>query len=229
MWTRYRPRSVENVLGEVMHLVQEYSPKRLNFVDDTFAVNKKRTINFCQALRQKGLDVPWTAMTRVGVDGELLQEMYNAGCRLLYFGCESGNDSTLKTVTKGITTSQIERTVKMALQIGYYAVCSFIINLPYETPEAARSTIAFAKKLKDMGALIQAHSLAPYPGTEVYDEPEKYDLTLKHRGIELWRILSHPLYLAEQVEYPPQISNSLITEQELAKLWSEVASVFDYY
>jgi radical SAM superfamily enzyme YgiQ (UPF0313 family) len=226
---RYRPRSVENVLGEVVHLVQEYSPKRLNFVDDTFAVNRKRTISFCKALRQKGLDVPWTAMTRVGIERELLQEMDNAGCRLLYFGCESGNDSILKTVTKGITTSQIEKTVKMALQIGYHVICSFIINLPYETPGAARNTIAFAKKLKDMGALIQAHALAPYPGTEVYDKPEKYNLSLKHRGIELWRIMSHPLYLAEQVEYPPQLSNNLITEQELAKLWSEVASVFDYY
>jgi anaerobic magnesium-protoporphyrin IX monomethyl ester cyclase len=229
MWKRYRPRSIESVLGELTYVVEKYSPKRVNFVDDTFAVNRTRTLALCREMRQKGLDVPWTAMTRVGIERELLQEMYNTGCRLLYFGCESGNDSTLRAITKGVTTSQIESAVKMALQIGFIVICSFVINLPFENSEGARTTIGFAKKLKGLGAQIQAHSLAPYPGTEVYDNSEKYHLTLKHRGIELWKIMSHPLYLAEQVEYPPQISNNLISEQELTKLWSEIASVFDYY
>ena len=75
-------------------MVEKYSPKRVNFVDDTFAVGRDRTISLCRGIGQKGLGVPWTAMTRVGLGKELLDEMYRAGCRLLYFGCESGDDST---------------------------------------------------------------------------------------------------------------------------------------
>ena len=169
-------------------------------------------------------------MTRLDLGRELLDEMYRAGFRDLFFGCESGNDSTLKIITKGISTSQIESTVRMALEIGFEVVtCSFVINLPFETPEKARNTIAFAKKLKGMGATILAHSLVLYPGSEVSNNPEKYNLTLKNRGTELWNIMSHPLYLAEQVAYPIQMSNNLISEQELVRLWSEVKSTFDYY
>jgi len=228
MWRRYRPRSVEKVLEELTFLKREYSPKRVNFVDDTFAVGRDRTINLCQGIRQNGLDLVWSAMTRVGLGRELLEEMYNAGCRVLYFGCESGDDSTLRTVTKGITTNQIESTVKMALEIGLQVTCSFVINLPFETPERARRTIVFAKKLKNMGALIQAHMLAAYPGTEIYNNLDKYNVRLKHQGIELWKVMSHPLYLEDRPP-TPLVSNNLISEQELAKLWAEATSVFDYY
>lgn len=228
LWRIYRRRSVENVLEEFVYLVDHYSPKRVNFVDDTFAVGRERTIRLCQGIKQKGSGTPWTAMTRVGLGKELLDEMHGAGCKLLYFGCESGDDSTLKTVTKGITTSQIESTVRMALGIGFEVECSFVLNLPFETPERARATIAFAKKLKGMGAQIQAHMLFPYPGTDVYENLEKYNLTLKQRGQELWTQMSHPLYLEDRPT-KQVLSNNFISEQELAKLWSEVTSVFDYY
>ena len=215
------------MLNEVTYLVDRYSPKMVNFVDDTFAVGKDRTIRLCHGFRERGRGVPWTAMTRAGLGRELLQEMYTAGCRLLYFGAESGDDSTLQTITKGITTSQIESSVKMALEIGYMVTCSFVVNLPFETLEEARTTIHFAKKLKAMGAQIQAHMLFPYPGTEIYNNLEKYNLTLNYQGEELWRFASHPLYLEDRPP-KPVVSNNMISEQELAKLWLEVASVFDY-
>jgi anaerobic magnesium-protoporphyrin IX monomethyl ester cyclase len=228
LWKQYRPRGVENVLEEVVYLVEKYAPKRLNFADDTFAVGRDRTIKLCRGIGQKGQDVTWSAMTRVGLGRELLDEMYGAGCRLLYFGCESGDDSTLRVVTKGITTSQIESTVKMALEIGIEVECSFVINLPFETPQKARATIRFAQKLKGMGAEIQAHTLFPYPGTDIYNDPGKYNVTLKHRGQELWKLMSHPLYLEDRPP-KPALSNNLISEQELARLWLEVTSIFDYY
>ena len=156
-------------------------------------------------------------MTRVGLGRELLHEMYRAGGRVLYFGCESGDDSTLKIITKGITTNQIESTVKRALEIGFQMICSFIINLPFETPEKARNTISFAKKLKGMGAEIQAHMSAPYPGTPIADNMDKYNLTAKHQGKELWKMMSHPLYLEDRLP-KPILSNNFISEQELANV-----------
>jgi radical SAM superfamily enzyme YgiQ (UPF0313 family) len=228
-WKRYRPRGVENVLDEFAHLVQQYSPTRVNFVDDTFAVGRDRTIKLCQGIGQRGQGVRCSAMTRVDLGRELLEEMYRAGFRDLFFGCESGDDATLRVITKGVSTSQIESTVKMALEMGFCVTCAFVLNLPFETFEAARNTITFAKKMKGMGAQILAHMLTLYPGTELYNNPEKYNLALKHQGAELWEIMSHPLYLAEQVEYPIQMLNNLISEHELVKLWSDVKSTFDYY
>jgi anaerobic magnesium-protoporphyrin IX monomethyl ester cyclase len=228
MWRKYRTRSVQKVLEELAFLKREYSPKKVNFVDDTFAVGKDRTISLCQGMRQNGLDLVWSAMTRVGLGRQLLEEMYSAGCRFLYFGCESGDDSILSTVTKGITTSQIENTVTTALKIGFYVTCSFVINLPFETPQNAERTIVFARKLKEKGAHIQGHMLAPYPGTEIYNNLDKYNVRLKHQGMELWKAMSHPLYMEDR---PPRplLSNNLISEQELTELWAKATSVFEFY
>jgi anaerobic magnesium-protoporphyrin IX monomethyl ester cyclase len=228
LWGKYRARAVGNVVEEFAYLVNKYSPKRINFVDDTFAVGKDRTINLCRGIAERGDGVPWSCMTRVGLGRDLLEEMYRASCRVLYFGCESGDDSTLKTVTKGITTSQIESTVKAVLEIGFQLTCSFVINLPFETPESARTTIRFAKKLKGMGAEIQAHMLFPYPGTDIYNNTAKYNITLKNRGQALWKLASHPLYLEDRPP-KPVLYNSLISEHELGSLWSEVKAVFDFY
>ncbi len=145
-----------------------------------------------------------------------------------YFGCESGDDSILRTVTKGITTSQIESTVKMALEIGFCVTCSFVINLPFETPQRARRTIAFAKKLKAYGRPDSGAHVATIPGNGDIQQPREIQSSSKHQGIELWKVMSHPLYLEDRPP-TPIVFNSLISEQELVKLWSDVTSTFDYY
>jgi radical SAM superfamily enzyme YgiQ (UPF0313 family) len=227
MWRGYRPRSVENVLGELTHLVQKYSPKRISFVDSTFVVDRDRTVRLCRGIRERGLDFIWSVLTRVDHhDRESLKEMHKAGCRILYLGVESGEDSTLSTINKEITTRQIENTVKMMLEIGFEVICSFVINWPFETMERAEATIQFAKKLQRAGAKIQGHMLIAYPGTEIYDNMEKYNLTPKYRGEELWKILGQQYLPGESI---PLLSNNVISEQQLSKLWSEITSGFDYW
>jgi radical SAM superfamily enzyme YgiQ (UPF0313 family) len=227
MWRGYRARSVENVLGELTYLVQKYSPKRISFVDSTFVVDRDRTVRLCRGIRERGLDFNWSVLTRVDHhDRESLQEMHKAGCRILYLGVESGEDPTLSTIQKGITTGQIESTVKMMLEIGFEVICSFVINWPFETMERAEATIQFAKKLQRAGAKIQGHMLIAYPGTEIYDNMERCNLTPKYRGEELWKILGQQYLPGESI---PLLSNNFISEQQLMKLWSEITSGFDYW
>lgn len=226
MWKGYRPRSVENVLEELTYL-QKYSPKRINFVDSTFVVDRDRTVKLCRGIQDRGLDFIWSVLTRVDSHvRESLQEMYMAGCRVLYLGVESGENSTLSTINKGITTSQIENTVHMMLEIGFDVICSFVINLPFETMEKAETTIRFAKKLRSAGAKIQGHMLVPYPGTELYKNMKKFKLTPKYRDEELWKVLGQQYLPGDST---PLLSNNVISEQELAKLWSEITSGFDYW
>ena len=70
---------------------KEYWPevKEFFFDDDTFNIQKARTVELCAKLKPLGLT--WSCTSRVTTDYETLKAMKEAGCRLLIVGFESGD------------------------------------------------------------------------------------------------------------------------------------------
>lgn len=54
--------SVERVIEELSILHYEYGIKEIEFLDDTFTLNKKRAIDISLRIKQEGLDISWTAL-----------------------------------------------------------------------------------------------------------------------------------------------------------------------
>src|SRR5208283_2650914 len=97
IWQRkVRFRSIELVLDEVAWLYQRYQARSFNILDDTFTLKADRMRAFCGGLRRRKLDIDWrcTAHTNT-VTAEILGEMAAAGCKLVAYGVESGNETIL--------------------------------------------------------------------------------------------------------------------------------------
>jgi anaerobic magnesium-protoporphyrin IX monomethyl ester cyclase len=149
---------------------------QINIVDDLFTSNKKRCTAICEEIMKRGIRQNWTAFARVDtVSPELLQIMKSAGCTMLCFGIESGNQEILDTVKKKTTLDKIEKAVAMCKDAGIVPMASYIMGLPGETPETARQTLEFARKLCSSYGY---HILAPFPGTEVREMAEQYGLRI---------------------------------------------------
>ncbi len=130
----------------------------------------------CDEILRRGLRFTWSAFARVNtVDRETLKLMREAGCDSISFGVETGNPEMLKLIRKGITREQVREAVSLCRETGIIAHTSFIVGLPGETPETLRETGEFAASL---GSLYGYHFLAPFPGTTVREEVEKYDLEI---------------------------------------------------
>jgi len=69
--------------------------------------------------------------------------------------------------------------VKMCNDAGITPHASFILGLPGETRETIDETVAFGEKLKSMGVSHGFHLLAPFPGTDVRDNNQAYDLCIE--------------------------------------------------
>jgi hopanoid biosynthesis associated radical SAM protein HpnJ len=151
----WRKRSTDDVAAE-MAKAKEYWPwvKEFFFDDDTFNIQKARTVELCAKL--KPLNLTWSCTSRVTTDYETLKAMKEAGCRLLIVGYESGDQQILKNIKKGAT-----------IELGLVVHGDFILGLPGETRETINNTIAFAKEL-DVET-IQVSVAHAYPGTELYD------------------------------------------------------------
>jgi hopanoid biosynthesis associated radical SAM protein HpnJ len=162
----WRKRSTDDVACE-MAKAKEYWPnvKEFFFDDDTFNIQKARTIELCAKLKPQKLT--WSSTSRVTTDFETLKAMKEAGCRLLIVGYESGDPQILKNIKKGATVERARQFTKDCHQLGLVIHGDFILGLPGETRETIDNTIAFAKGL-DVRT-IQVSVAHAYPGTELYD------------------------------------------------------------
>ena len=66
----------------------------------------------------------------------------------------------------------------MCNDVGVTPQASFILGLPGETLQTLQQTVAFAGQLKDMGVLHGYHLLAPFPGTDVRENCQAYDIQI---------------------------------------------------
>ncbi len=162
----WRKRSADDVASE-MAKAKEFWPevKEFFFDDDTFNIQKARTIELCSKLKPLGLT--WSCTSRVTTDYETLKAMKEAGCRLLIVGYESGDAQILKNIKKGATVERARQFTKDCHKLGLVIHGDFIMGLPGETRETINTTIAFAKEL-DVET-IQVSVAHAYPGTELYD------------------------------------------------------------
>ncbi|HZQ69923.1 MAG TPA: hopanoid biosynthesis associated radical SAM protein HpnJ [Terriglobales bacterium] len=162
----WRKRSSDDVARE-MARAKEYWPnvKEFFFDDDTFNIQKARTVELCAKLKPLGLT--WSCTSRVTTDYETLKAMKEAGCRLLIVGYESGDQQILKNIKKGATVERARQFTKDCHKLGLVVHGDFILGLPGETRDTIRNTINFAKEL-DVET-IQVSVAHAYPGTELYD------------------------------------------------------------
>lgn len=167
---QYRLRTPENVVGEFEYIAEHFPDvKEVVIEDDTFTANKKRVMDICRLLAEKGLDkrLKWLCNARVNLDLETMQAMKKAGCRLIIPGIESGSQEILNNIKKGTTLKQIENYVKNAKRAGLLIHACYMVGNKGETKESMRDTLDLALKLNTDTA--QFFPLIPYPGTEAYE------------------------------------------------------------
>ena len=117
-----------------MHFIKEI------FVEDnSFTSHSKRVFKFCRLLKKENIDIFWACNSRVGISKEVLQEIKNAGCRLLCVGFESRNQNILNNCKKGITLKQQDKFIKNCNEIGLDIHACFIFGLEGETKELPRA------------------------------------------------------------------------------------------
>lgn len=199
-----RVRSPELIMQEMWRL-KELGIHNIHMYADLFTVSRNQVVELCQRMIAENIKIHWTCNSRVDfVDEEMLRWMGKAGCHLISWGIESGNEQILKHVRKGAYPEKAEQALRWAKQAGIMNWGYFIIGLPGETEETIRQTIDFAKKLPLDIALF--HVAAPYPGTPFFFEVVKEGWFRKGTRWEMvdmdqGTVLDYPNLSAERLLY----------------------------
>ncbi|WDV44106.1 radical SAM protein [Clostridiaceae bacterium M8S5] len=173
-------RSIKSIIDEIKYLVLHFNAEEFFIVDDTFTMKPQRTKEFCEEMIKLDRQFIWGCESRADIiDRELLLIMYQAGCRKIQFGLESASNKVLASIKKSVTYEQVENATKIASKVGFDINISVIIGHAEDTHETIKHSIDCGRELKEKYNANVLYSInTPYPGTELYNNREKYGIEL---------------------------------------------------
>ncbi len=176
-----RYRSVSHVADEFDFVAREMPEiKTVMLEDDTFIVNKPRTLELARELIRRGNKLPFDANCRadIGAEKELLSTLHAAGARLFCVGFESGDVEVIHGMQKNNDDrrdakyhDEALRFVQRCRESGIMVHGCFMVGNLNETPASMEKTLKFAKKLRPDTA--QFFPIMVYPGTAAYREAKQ--------------------------------------------------------
>ncbi len=179
---RWKGRSAQGIYNDVKFLKEKYNGDAIEFHDNNFFVSEKRTVEFAKLIKNENMI--WWGEARIDTmdkyKDESLALIREAGCKMIFFGAETGNDAVLKKMDKGGTQTG-EQILKFAERLKKFDIIpeySFVLGIPGENEEEVdkqiNEDIEFIKKVKAVNPkteiIIYTYSPVPTEGSDMYDK-----------------------------------------------------------
>ncbi len=178
---KLRFRSPRHVADEIEHVVGKYNIRQFRFSDDMFTANKKNILGLCDIIGN--LDIVWRVSCRVKpLDKEMLQAMFQAGCRELSFGIESFDNNVLEVLNKKTTAADNVRALELSAAIGYKTRILFMIRTPGQTKETVKINIDYLEHVPYM--IIACTGFIPIPGSSIWERPDDFNIEILDRNLD---------------------------------------------
>jgi anaerobic magnesium-protoporphyrin IX monomethyl ester cyclase len=121
----YHTRTPDDVVAEIRLLRERYAPDRLWFCDDIFGLKARWLIPFSERIAGERLAVPFLCQTRADLmTAENVAALRRAGCAETWMGVESGAQSVLDAMDKGLTIDHVRGAVgrlrAAGIRIGFF-------------------------------------------------------------------------------------------------------------
>ena len=212
-----RFRTDQSVVEELLRLkaraAAEGGKVGVFFIDDNFAINKKRTKSLLREMIARDAVVPWIAQISMNLlqDEELVDLIAASGGVWIFMGLESIDPANLKEVNKGFNKpAQYQAVLERLADRGIYAITSFIFGMDGDRPGVAQKTLDAIESWPP--GLPVFGLLTPYPATPLYDRLlEQGRLTRPKHWLDF-----RPFRMA----FTPENLNPEQAEAEVHEAWS---------
>ena len=177
---RWKAKSATSVYRDIKYIKTQWGADSIEFHDNNFFVSEKRTVEFSKLIRPENM--VWWGEGRIDTIDKYkdasLAALRESGCKMIFFGAETGNDEILKKMDKGGTQSaaQIRAFAKRMSEFDIIPEYSFVLGTPADHPDQVMKQIdqdiAFIKEIKEINPrteiIIYIYSPVPTEGSDLY-------------------------------------------------------------
>ncbi len=171
-----RTRSPRNVVAEMDELFTTQGVRIFLFQDDDFSLMSRRDRQWIEEFRDRLVEyrldrqVIWKISCRADeIDRDIFTALKAAGLYLVYLGLESGNETGLRTLNKGITVAQNREAVHILQEIGVRFNFGFMLFDPSSTIERVLENVRFLRAIDDGTVPLTLGKMMPYAETDIED------------------------------------------------------------
>jgi radical SAM superfamily enzyme YgiQ (UPF0313 family) len=200
--------AIERVLAEIRAYRSYYGEHHnIYFGDETFTLHAEHTLELCDALKGEG-NIFYDCQTRLNClqDETVLKALRPSGCRWIEIGIETANQESQNLFKQRVKLSPTEETL-MKIRDEGLAACSFMVNgFPNQTLDDMKRSIEWACSMIQRNLLQASYlfGLVPYPGSEMYQHPERFGMKLHHHNFKFYHedmppVFDSPFATADQV------------------------------
>ncbi|MEJ7738087.1 MAG: radical SAM protein [Chitinophagaceae bacterium] len=179
---RWKGKSAQQIYQDIKYLKDNYGGNAIEFHDNNFFVSEKRVVEFSSLILPENMT--WWGEGRIDTmykySDESLALMRKAGCKMIFFGAETGNDEVLKKMDKGgtQTSAQIRAFAARMAKFDIIPEYSFVLGTPGDSPDQIMSQIDqdidFIKEIKSINPateiIIYVYSPVPTEGSDMYNK-----------------------------------------------------------
>jgi len=182
---RWKAKSAASVYRDVKYIKTRWGADSIEFHDNNFFVSERRTVEFSKLIRPENMI--WWGEGRIDTIDKYkdasLAALRESGCKMIFFGAETGNDEILKKMDKGGTQSaaQIRAFAKRMAKFDIIPEYSFVLGTPAENPgqvmKQIDQDISFIKEIKEINPkteiIIYIYSPVPTEGSDLYKKVQE--------------------------------------------------------
>ena len=182
---RWKGKSAQNIYKDIKWLKQNFGLDAIEFHDNNFFTSRKRVVEFSELMKDEGIS--WWGEGRIDTINKYSDDdlalMSKSGCKMIFFGAETGSDEVLAQMDKGgtQTAAQIREVAARMQQFGIIPEYSFVLGMPGDNEEKVmkqiKDDINFIKEIKIINPnteiIIYLYSPVPSEGSELYERITK--------------------------------------------------------
>ncbi len=174
----HRRRTPEDAAEELLWIKERYNPDLIWYADDVFAINHRWLFRYAQALKERGVRIPFECISRADrLNAEVIATLAEMGCYRLWNGSESGSQRVLDAMDRRVQVRDVQEKTHMLRAAGIET--GMFIMLGYEG-ETVQDIVETVEHLKAANPDVFLTTVAyPIKGTPYYAQVESRIVTDK--------------------------------------------------
>jgi hypothetical protein len=172
----YRAANPNDLPDLMLQLAARYGVCHIQLTDNAIPVNILKVL----AARSIDMaDLNWFGFVRfepVFEDVDFVVRLAQSGCRMLQLGLESGSQSVLDRLGKGVRLESVERILENLAAAGIASYVYIMLGTPGETEADAEQTLAFLEEHADQIGFLNLSIMNLPRASGLLDSPEQYGI-----------------------------------------------------
>ena len=152
---RWLAKAPDAIVADLKELKSKHGVNAVEFFDENFFTSERRAAEFSEKMIGQG--IAWWGEGRpdtvMGYSDKSLQLMKEGGCKMIFFGAESGSEEVLQQMHKGGTQTPdtVLQLAERLKHVGIVPEFSFVFGSPCNDMDAAIDRdINFIRRVKDI-------------------------------------------------------------------------------